>query len=218
MYTKSNGKHNGPLSSLIELCRKYDILDHVKSALEEYVIISMSEWERIVKSKVWVYENRLWHIKSMLYSSLSYLRCGGRSIEVSPWFRYVNANPTDTKKVRVISRIALNVNQLKSCKERYTKNRTSSAICTNCDLGCIENIEHVLFVCPALNAKRVTHWNSVISNCPRAMINELTQMNSKQKASFLITGLNVYTPEWYDLYMTIANFVNIMYAEATSEN
>ena len=137
-------------------------------------------------------------------------------IELSPWFRYLKTYPTDTRKVRVISMMALKVSQLKSCKAKQTSPRTDTAICTHCEMGCIEDIEHVLFTCPALNVKRDTHWNEISSHCPNVMFTELSRMSNTDKVSFLLSGLGTYTPEWHKVYKAVATFISVMYNEVTS--
>ena len=182
------------------------LLDIVKEAIENGARLSMSEWSKIVKGRIYRYENKMWQLKCMLYPTLIYFHDELKASGISPWFKYLNANPKEFRKVRTMTKLLLNVHKLQTCQQRYSSQGSNSAICTMCELGCVEDIEHVLFICPNYYEVRETYWNDVCSRCPSGLLNDIAQMTLRQKCSLFLNGLHVYTPEWEKLYAAIVNF------------
>ena len=94
MYSPLGLKSAGPVSSILNVCSQLGILNLVKAAVEDNGILSLSQWKTLVKCKIWDYENKMWQIRSRLYSSMSYVRCTPMKVEMSPWYKYLNYNPT----------------------------------------------------------------------------------------------------------------------------
>ena len=216
MYGYEGATRIGPLSNILQTCKVHGLLDIVKEAIENGAKLSMSEWTKIVKGRIFRYENKLWQSKCLLYPTLIYFHDGLKVNELSPWFRYLNENPQDFRKVRIMTKLLLNVHNLQACQQRYSSHVSNSAICTMCELGCVEDVEHVLFICPRYYKIRETYWNEVCSECPDGLLNDITQMTLRQKCSLFLNGLYVYTPEWLKLYTAIVNFVYYQYMAATS--
>ena len=56
MYS-DNGLHSGPVMKFIQICKKYELLDVVKEAIENCVIPSKMKWKQLVGSKIWERES-----------------------------------------------------------------------------------------------------------------------------------------------------------------
>ena len=146
---------------------------------------------------------------------MSYIRCTPIKVEMLPWYKYLNVNPVGIRKIRIIAKLLLNVHHLNSCRQRYSQATVQSALCDKCDLGCTQNVEHILFNCPALSVKREYLWRSVTKLCPVALIDSLNAMDVQCKVAFLLSGFHIFTSEWHEVYKAVANFIYYLYCEAT---
>ncbi len=72
--------------------------------------------------------------------------------------------------------------------------------------------EHILFQCHGLCEIRIVLWKDVITNCPKQMVKELEKTNVFDRTKFILNAFNCnFTPEWNNLYASMAKFCHKMY-------
>jgi hypothetical protein len=207
-----DGAHIGPVSVFIDLCRKYDLLSKVKSAVEDSVIPSKYEWKKVVKHKIWEFENRQWKVVSKMYSTLNTVRCILPNVQLLSWWEYVQANPTDTRKCRTVIKLLFDCHRLKSCLYRYKDNGINDPYCEYCDSRAIEDVQHIMFRCPENNDLRQELWKKIMEACPVTLYEDIMAMTISDKTTLFLSGLgNVYTQEWTPVYHAIAEYVHKIY-------
>jgi endonuclease/exonuclease/phosphatase family metal-dependent hydrolase len=205
-------QHYGPVKKFLDMCIKYNVLSVIKAAVEECIIPSKNEWKKLVKIKIWEMENKKWCLSSTLYSTLERIRSVMPSLQMSSWWFYAQANPSDTWKCRTLLRLLLGCSDLRSCQFRYKKEGTCDPYCCFCDERSVENVTHILFECKENHELRAKLWGNVIECCPDALCQQIKYMSASEKTSLMLTGLNnSFINEWMPLYRSVMNYIYKIY-------
>ncbi len=61
----------GPVAEIVRILKEYSMVEHINSFIENGIVISKSEWKKIVNDKVNDKENKEWTATSLLYRGLN---------------------------------------------------------------------------------------------------------------------------------------------------
>ena len=133
-------------------------------------------------------------------------------IKFLSWWLYAQINPAEMHKCRVIAKLLLGCDQLKSRRYCYKQADTRDPFCDYCDRRYLENASHLLFECAENEGLRVVMWQKVVEQCPPALLRDMMSLSAEDKTAFLLSGLcNTFINEWMPLYQAIANYIYKLY-------
>ena len=137
----------GPISEIINVCKKYALFDIVLESIECGCYMSMREWKCIVKDRILGLEKRVLKVKCKTFKSLVMLDTS--ILSTSSWWYHSYRYPRFVKNSRTIMRLLLNVNRRgrEKCIYCYGKNN---------------DISHILFECNGNVTKREMLWANVL--------------------------------------------------------
>ena len=209
MYNDS-GKHHGPVSAFLTVCREHDLLGDVKQAVEECAIPSGNAWKSKVSKLIWHSDNRHWNIVNKLYKSLVIVNKILPCIKMLGWWQYVQTRPMDTRRCRVAIRLLYDCHGLKSCRFKY-KN-ASDPYCEKCGNMAVEDPEHIMWYCDANIEIRQAMWDSIQVVSPPALYESMVNMDICDRTVFFLSGMmNTFTHEWSETLHTMLEFIERLY-------
>ena len=89
-----------------------------------------------------------------------------------------------------------------------------SSKCNLCHVNSKDDPSHLMFECSQLSEIRQAKIQQIYAHMPVAMVENILQMNVCQKTLFILSPLrSSYTPEWNDIYVSIASMVFAIYTE-----
>lgn len=212
------GLHMGALYDALQLCRQYGLVEHVVTALETGQTMSLTNWKRLVCEVVKEQELVRWQLTTRLYNNIVlFIECV-TSVSVSVWWSVSRCWPKLTKATRVIMRLLCGQHGLATNTLRYrSKGNTEhspvrSNVCTLCDIGVPETVEHFLFCCCRHDTLRTELLRKLNLLLLPNMYRHMESLNTKGKTVFLLSGMGEnFIWEWMDIYQSIAMFVFNMY-------
>ena len=77
-----------------------------------------------------------------------------------------------------------------------------------CDIFVEETVEHLLFLCPALDITRDRLWENFMSAAPVGLLESIAMMSQREKLSGFRSQ---YVKEWQTLYEAVAVFISTLY-------
>ena len=88
-----------------------------------------------------------------------------------------------------------------------------------CGLYAAPDVQHILFECHALAEVRTKYWCYVINECPVSLARCMQQMNSPNRAVFILSGFRSQklVSEWLNIYKVICDFVYHIQIEAMQQ-
>ena len=200
---------------MLTICNRYRLLDLVESAIRGDNSVTKSGWAKVVKCKIWDKANLMYKVSLPLYKSLSNIKSSVANIKSHAWWMFAFNNPQWSRKCRIVMKMLLGVHGLKSNTYKYT--RSNDVMCELCTMYCPETINHVLFECNQNKGEQIILWQSVLNNCPPAMVADLSRMTNKDKTIYMLNALYCnFTPEWNDLYLSVCQFVSTLYTTRMS--
>ena len=206
----------GPLWSIMNAFSKYNILGLLDQALKSGLVMPAGAFKKLIKGIIDKEETARFRITCVLYKSLPLYNACVHKISLWPWWIFGDAYPEFLFKVRSMYRLMVGQSCIKFDTARYDN---SSPLCTLCDAGVTETVDHMLFGCSRFRDIRDQMWDIVIDNVPIAMAQELYNMNNTQKTEFIISGLRCeYTHEWSSVYKTMINFCYEIYSTRREMN
>jgi hypothetical protein len=206
------GPHFGPLSDILQVFTKYDLVDTLRQAITGNSILSIGMAKRKFKDMILEAETKRFKATCMLYKRLSMFIACIQDISMWPWWIYAHyEEPHNLRSCRTVCRLLFRETCLNADTSRFTK---GSPMCTLCTTGQSESVTHLLFLCPYFSRERRDLWANVESNAPKAMVADMTLMDPVCKTEFILSGFKChYIPEWISLYKTTLNFMVKMYDE-----
>ena len=192
--------HVGPTASILDLCRKYSLLDVVVECIESGEYLTLPEWKKIVHNVTLDYDVKRWKCTAYMCRSLSMFKKEIVMFQISPWWIHCYRNMKEVRKVR-------NVIQLLLGKGRHDKE-----ICKLC-MYSFKDIVHILFECSMVSTYRLELWNNLVKECIPVFVSDLNKMSNVDKCRFILNALHVqYTPEWGCMYTAMLDFVHGVYS------
>ncbi len=67
----------GPVSDIARILKEYNMIEHINSFIDNGIVMSKSEWKKIVNRKVKDEENKEWTATSPLYRALNDFKSTG---------------------------------------------------------------------------------------------------------------------------------------------
>ena len=140
------------------------------------------------------------------------------NIELSCWWKVSSVNPSLGFMARLVLRLISGEHILACNTARWTK---ETPICKLCDVYTTESVWHFLFDCINVNLAVVREemLKTIYNVMPTPMRIYLTNLTSKEKACFLLSGMKCnFTQEWQNMYSAILSLTYKMYKVRKSLN
>ncbi len=71
----------GPVAEIVRIFKEYNMIEHINSFIEILIVMSKSEWKKIVYDKVKDKENKEWTATSLLYRGLNDFKSTGINLD-----------------------------------------------------------------------------------------------------------------------------------------
>lgn len=196
LYTE--GRRRGPLCNIMEVCSEYGLHECVRYAIELGWYMSKHVWKTLVKNSVVKLENKRWLIRCKLYKSLSFLSDANYSM--CAWWIHAYYDYSFSKQNRIIIRLLLNVHLY------------LAQVCPCCELNCVNNVVHILFVCPCISNERKALWEKVKESSPSGIVIQMANMTLECRTRFILNAFySRYVHDWKPLYDSISNYICNVY-------
>ena len=132
---------------MLETANKYNLSELVNQGIELGERMSMLSWKKLVKSRVYSNQQRLFQISCRIFPSLYHLVACAPKVEMSSWWKYVQEDPCIFNKCKDIIRLLLGCHKLNSCMYKYSDNDIKNAMCSKCMIYEVESVSHLLCKC-----------------------------------------------------------------------
>ncbi len=195
------GYGKGPMYNIIDTFRKYGLFNVLYESIENGEYMDYQGFKKCVINKVVNDDIKRWKITCSLYKSLSLMNYSNiNKYCPNGWLGFAHRNPLITAKVRCIINILLNTYRL------------GENICMLCQGHCYDTAQHILFECESGHKDKEKLWRCVTEACPKRLAMELSKMSISYKTKFVVNAMNCnYIDEWYDVYMTMCNYIHTIY-------
>ena len=211
------GLIQAPVMNFIQLCKKYELMNIVKRAMENCLYVGKVQWRKVVSLKICDMETKMWNASKCLYPSLRIVGSAVTKLNCSSWWQYAQSNPGSVRKCRNVVKLLLDCSRLQCCLFRYKE--ADNPYCNICEGRYIEDAAHVLFQCPGNQTRRTELWRDICVNCPPMLLDEIKSMSVDKRVSFILSGLNnSFVPEWQSLFGPCLHFINSLYIERVHTN
>ncbi len=79
------------VTDTVRILKEYNMIEHINSFRENGIVMSKSEWKKIVNDKVKHGENKVWTATSLLYRGLNDFKSTGINLKRGcPWWEVEN--------------------------------------------------------------------------------------------------------------------------------
>jgi hypothetical protein len=190
----------GPVWNIINVCKKYGVLEEVMSAVDLGDYENISSWKRKVKGLVLEKDFRNLKITCKIYRSLNLLQVSGSEHNVLSWWVYAHRYPKTTMYVRLVVKILLNTYRL------------GKEGCKVCGTGQLNSATHILFECNGIQNVRDQYWHDVEQTGPLQIRHEMRRMSNYDRTKFVLNAFFCqFIADWTDLYHSTCRYCYKMY-------
>lgn len=201
-----NYNARSPTLSLYKYVDEYNLVDVLKNCLFIDNAGKLPQYKKMIKKVVFDKEVFRWKATVMFFHELPlYVHCI-KNIEINFWLKVVRLAPSLFSQTSIIFAIIAGVEPRRfAC---YFK----ASNCFRCESFVIDDVKHILFDCESLSRVRDFYMNYLLFLMPLPMKLSFLNMSSKEKALFILSGLNCdFCQEWMYIYRAVAVFVYEMY-------
>ena len=143
-------------------------------AAERVPCIAKKKWSNLVWQRAWALDDTYWNSTILLFSRNDLLRKSTGKPQYLTWWFLADNLPHMQGTCETMARSVCHASQLKDDDFRLFGSSHSERICTCCELGIIETVNHVVMQCPNTDSIRRQMFKDIHDSDP-AISNELRQ-------------------------------------------
>ena len=175
---------DSPITDLINTGHEMNVMNHLIDFANGNVI-SKSKWRNIVWTQAWQQEIDEWHEKVAQSNACSLVSMVTTGPSYSIWWQIADKTPELVNKCEVMIRLLCKASSLK-CDNMVLRGGTiGDRMCTQCELGCPEDIKHVVMQCPTHQQLRESMNNQI-----EALTDQIEQ------EEYFPVVMGKFIPEW----------------------
>ncbi len=203
---RPNSNKSGPSVQFVENCKAVGLLSNLEESVFSGDVYSKTEWKCKVKRRIDVLEGNEWKASTIMASNLhEYKQVVTDYKNGFPWWIVAKWNNKMLPKVKkLLKYMTMNIKE-----------------CTGgtCECGVQISLAHILFECQSIGDHIVTEWASVKQRLPVQMSDDLNNMTSVQKASYILSCFNSKPMrEWQGIYEKVLQYCDNVITRWTNAN
>ena len=146
-------------TSLIMFC----FIVHIKSNVTYFlkrnklclcIVYSKTAWRKVVWDRVWELENVYWRIQTQMHRNLDLLSRVVDEPRYVAWWWLSDRHPNMIRQCETMAKLVCHASMLKSDDVRLKGLNRSHRQCPLCKLAALDDVNHLLLQCPALQPER----------------------------------------------------------------
>ena len=161
-------KYKSPTFDVLNPCHKLGLINVVKDmALGDTPLIGKKRWSNMVWENAWRLDDGYWKSIMTLNPECNLLSLVIGASRYLYWWFLSDKKPWLMKMCETLTKIVSRTSLLKADDVRLEGSLPSYRTCTMCDHYRLENIEHIIMQCPAVNDIRIKMYQDIYRVCPR---------------------------------------------------
>ena len=103
---------------------------------------------KLVWERAWALDDAIWRSVSMVHNSNDTLFYMIPNSRYPYWWQFADYNPLMQRTSEIMAKLICRASRLKSDDPTLKDTSVYTRMCTNCDLGVVENVYHMIMQCP----------------------------------------------------------------------
>ena len=137
-----------PIFNIIKVAQYFGVMDIFEQYGNDGTIPSKQQWSKRIWSVAWELESQLERANAIIDKGNGMLRQVIGPSKYISWWKLSDARPNLIRMSETMVKILCQSSQLKSDDFNLKGKPMTSVMCSNCDLGIVENIDHIFMQCP----------------------------------------------------------------------
>ena len=154
---------DSPVIQMLEFALEFNVLPIVKSMFNG-VPVSKQSWKRTVWSRAWTLEKNEWDNRVTNDKYYDIIKRSTIGPGYSVWWSISDVDQRCMKQCETMVKLITHTSLLKDDDCRLKRLPYGSKMCTLCDLGALENANHMIMQCPRHDAHRIKMHNEINMN------------------------------------------------------
>ena len=154
LEVKKRNEYGSPIFDILSTSIQVDLFDTCMRMIRMGCMYSKAEWKKLVWEKVWCQEDEdcLRMYKQPSQNHLLFEITGKPYYLV--WWILGDLYPSRMRMCEIMASLVCEAGLLRSTDYRLKKQSHSTRICDKCDLGILENANHIIMQCPFYTDER----------------------------------------------------------------
>ena len=177
---------------------------------------SKTAWSKIVWERAWALDDTHWRSMSMVHNSNDMLFYTIPSSRYLCWWQIADYNPLMQRVSETMAKLICRASRLKSDDPTLKDTSIFNRMCTNCEMGVVENVYHMVLQCPFTEdirramfddmASYVTEFSNRVKDNPSNTLAWLLGRTMEEiEAHTMCTGLEISGSHIYSMYRRVIN-------------
>ena len=173
--------YDSPTYDLLNACNRLGMLGLLIDMLSGSIPIgSKTAWSKIVWARAWSLDDTYWRSLCLVHNSNDMLFCTIPESRYLIWWQFADKIPRMQRTSETMAKLLCRASRLKCDDPLLKGTSTSSRMCTNCDLGVVENMYHMIMQCPYTEDVRVSMYKEI----EKGAVDFSTRMISNPPSAF----------------------------------
>ena len=196
--------YDSPMKQMLQFCHDFNLFESI-CAMSEGRIPSKGLWKRVVWQKAWEIEQETWDNLMVSCKYVDLLKQVMTQPSYSIWWIISDNDRRYMRRCEVMVKLLCHTSLLKDDNCKLRKTSIWTRMCYLCDLGCIENANHVIMQCPFQQDMRNEMFDSI-----SAIYNDIGNVNVfSTLLGKPIEGLHIQ--QMYEIWIIACTYVSKMY-------
>ena len=153
-HAGNENPYDSPIIQVLEIATEFEVAQFVRNMFAGN-IISKQGWKKIVWERAWILEKADWDHKTTNDKHFDLIKRATNGPGYSVWWSIADLDQSMMRRCEVMIKLTTHTSLLKGDDCRLKRLPFGSKMCTQCELGCLEDANHLIMQCPVHERHRV---------------------------------------------------------------
>ena len=153
-------QYDSPIKQILEISLEFRVINEIRNMFNGN-LMSKQGWKKLVWDRAWSIEYDEWTRKVANDKHFDLIRRATNGPGYSIWWSIADYNQNKMKQCETMAKLITHTSLLKGDDCRLRRLPFGSKMCNLCDLGLIEDANHMIMQCPKQEPHRVHMFNEI---------------------------------------------------------
>ena len=152
--------YDSPIKQMLSVASDFQVIDGIRNMFNG-AMISKQGWKKVVWERAWTLEKEVWDGKIVEDKHFDLISRATNGPGYSIWWTIADAKQSRMKQCEAMVKLITHTSALKGDDCRLKRLPFGSKMCIQCELGSIEDANHMILQCPMHEHLRIKMQNDI---------------------------------------------------------
>ena len=157
-----NNEFRSPIFDMLKVSINFGVYEQIMRQLFMQNMVGKMEWKKCIWKKAWELEDSFWDRQIFLQKKCQFLVKTVQHPRYLTWWYLSDLYPNLMYQCEDMAKLVCNASKLKADDVNFRHSTYYMRTCIECNMSVIENVEHIVMQCPALDQSRRNMYDEIL--------------------------------------------------------